>query len=483
MAKRKRKSGEGTVRLRKDGRWEGRIVVGYDERGLPKTKNVTAKTKTECIEKLENLKAEWGYLINKCTPTMPFGEWMDFWYQTYCKNTLKEYTQETYEHRIYKQIIPKIGHYPLNQLTTGILEKFYAQLKANGRLIRRDIYGAGLSNSVIRSIHAHCRASLSKAVAEKLIRRNPAVGCKLPPKKSPEIQILTPEEMQKLLFQAQIEGFYEMFTLDLATGLRRGELLGLQWKDIDFEKGTLSVTKQVRYIKGDLKIVPPKTKASIRTIILPLPILNMLAEYQKTVKSIWLFPSPCKNEDVPRDPTACRKALSKILERSGCKHVPFHALRHTFASHAFHYGMDVKTLASAIGHESVETTLNVYAHSSEQMKREAAKKIDQAIGTVLGADVSDFDAPCGDGNGIGEQQPTDTATTPKTPKFEPYKPKYRRRGTGSIHQVSKNVWEGRYTPTVNGKRIARNIYAGSIEECEGKLAQMITEMKEEYGIA
>ena len=144
--------------------------------------------------------------------------------------------------------------------------------------------------------------------------------------------------------------------------------------------------------------------------------------------------------------------------------------------------MDVKTLASAIGHESVETTLNVYAHSSEQMKREAAKKIDQAIGTVLGANVSNSDAPCGDGNGIGEQQPTDTATTPKTPKFEPYKPKYRRRGTGSIHQVSKNVWEGRYTPTVNGKRIARNIYADSEEECEVKLEALIKEMKAEFGI-
>ena len=108
MAKR-RKSGEGTVRERKDGRWEGRIVVSYDEKGLPKTKNVTAKTKTECLEKLEKLKAEVGATVKKCTPDMTFGEWMDFWYQTYCKNTLKEYTQETYEQRIYKQIIPKIG--------------------------------------------------------------------------------------------------------------------------------------------------------------------------------------------------------------------------------------------------------------------------------------------------------------------------------------------------------------------------------------
>ena len=128
------------------------------------------------------------------------------------------------------------------------------------------------------------------------------------------------------------------------------------------------------------------------------------------------------------------------------------------------------------------TTLNVYAHSSEQMKRDAAKKIDEAIGTVLGADVTASDASCGDENGEG-QEPTNNADKPKTVEFKPYQPKYRKRGTGSVHQVSKNVWEGRYTPTVNGKRIARNIYADSEEECEEKLAQMIAKMKEEYGIA
>ena len=176
MGKR-RKGGSGTVRERKDGRWEGRVVIGYDEKGLPKTKSVLAKTKTECIEKLEALKASIGRYSQKNKPDMPFGEWMDFWYQTYCKPALKPYTQITYQERIYKQIIPKIGAVPLNQVTTGTLEKFYAHLKSDGRLVRREQYGAGLSNSVIRSIHAHCRAALEKAKKENLIRQNPAVHC------------------------------------------------------------------------------------------------------------------------------------------------------------------------------------------------------------------------------------------------------------------------------------------------------------------
>ena len=91
------------------------------------------------------------------------------------------------------------------------------------------------------------------------------------------------------------------------------------------------------------------------------------------------------------------------------------------------------------------------------------------------------DAAGGDENG-DRQEPTNDADKPKTVEFKPYKPKYRKRGTGSVHQVSKNVWEGRYTPTVNGKRIARNIYADSEEECEVKLEALIREMKAEFGI-
>ena len=478
MGKR-RKGGSGTVRERKDGRWEGRVVIGYDEKGLPKTKSVLAKTKTECIEKLEALKASIGRYSQRNKPDMPFGEWMDFWYQTYCKPALKPYTQITYQERIYKQIIPKIGAVPLNQVTTGTLEKFYAHLKSDGRLVRREQYGAGLSNSVIRSIHAHCRAALEKAKKENLIRQNPAVHCALPPKKSPEIEVLTPTEMQRLLIQAkyETEGFYEMFLLDLSTGLRRGELLGLRWDDINFENGELRVSKQIRYFNGELKIVPPKTKAAERTIILPPQLVEILKEYKTRVKSQWLFPSPNKIEDVPRDPCACRKRLAKILENAGCKHVPFHALRHTFATQALRYGMDVKTLASTIGHESVETTLNVYSHTTDEGMRNAAKAIDKAIGINARRKNENKDNE----NRV-EQIPEEGRKKPPREKFEPHKGKYRRPGTGSIHQVSKNTWEGRYSPIVNGKRIARNIYATNEKECEQKLAELIKEMKEEFNI-
>lgn len=116
----KRKNGEGTLRLRKDGRWEGRIVVGYNEKSLPITKCVTAKTKTECSTKLEALKEQYGRSSDRIKADMPFGDWIDFWYQTYCRHTLRITTRTDYENRIYNHIIPEIGKIPLTSCRNPI---------------------------------------------------------------------------------------------------------------------------------------------------------------------------------------------------------------------------------------------------------------------------------------------------------------------------------------------------------------------------
>lgn len=141
MAKR-RKQGDGTLRLRKDGRWEGRVVVGYDDKGLPVTKNVTAKTKAECAAKLEKLKEHYGKPTEKINSEMSFGGWIDFWYQTYCKHTIRITTQIEYENRIYQHIIPAIGNIQLNKLTQSDFQQFYAREKSGGRKIRVETYGA-----------------------------------------------------------------------------------------------------------------------------------------------------------------------------------------------------------------------------------------------------------------------------------------------------------------------------------------------------
>ena len=114
----------GTVRLRKDGRWEGRVVIGYDEKNLPKTKNVLAKTKSECVEKLKQLQEQYAPpKSDKIKLEMPFGEWMDFWYQNYSKPKLRPTTRSGYEGRIYRHIISELGNIPLDQLTQNDLQQ------------------------------------------------------------------------------------------------------------------------------------------------------------------------------------------------------------------------------------------------------------------------------------------------------------------------------------------------------------------------
>ena len=137
--------------------------------------------------------------MQKLDPHMPFGAWMDYWFREFCAPRLRESTQETYSNRIYKQIIPKIGHIPLDELKNNDLQAFYSHLLTEGRLINTDAFGTGVSNSHIRHIHSHCSAALKKAIEERLIYKNPATGCRLPQKGHGKITILgIPRWMQSM---------------------------------------------------------------------------------------------------------------------------------------------------------------------------------------------------------------------------------------------------------------------------------------------
>ena len=468
---RKRKNGDGTIRQRADGRWEGRYVVGYDDKGYPKTKNVLAKTKRECAEKLQKLKEELGGIkSDKVKPDMRFGDWLEYWYETHSKPKIRATTQLGYESRIRLHIAPEIGNIPLNKLTQNDLQQFYARLKKNGRKTLTERFGEGLSDRMVRMCHATCRTALEKAVQEGLIRTNPAIGCKLPPKKAREMQVLDRDELQRFLIQAKAEGYYELFLLDLSTGLRRGELMALQWDDLNFETGVLNVNKQVYQVNGELQFSEPKTKNSIRKIVLPPAVVEVLREYKKTVNSRWMFPSPIK-EDCPITPGVVRHRLQLILEHAGCKQVRFHDLRHTFATLALQNGMDVKTLSAMLGHVSAATTLDIYTHITDDMQRTAAANIDWGIGKV---------APPESGSEPGQGTAPASPEKPRMTDFQPVLPNRRRAGTGCITQINDHLFEGRYSPMwIDGKKHSRNVYAHTREECEEKLKVLIVEMKAE----
>ena len=143
----------------------------------------------------------------------------------------------------------------------------------------------------------------------------------------------------------------------------------------------------------------------------------------------------------------------------------FHDLRHTFATTALANEMDIKTLSAIISHVSSSTTLDIYLHSTDEMQKEAGKSIYQGI---RGVSIKEK---------TSEELNTDGGKTAPKQKFEPIKGKYRKLVTGCITKINDNLWEGRYSPKVNGKRMARNVHAHTEEECEEKLAEMIKEMK------
>ena len=142
MAK-KRKYGSGTVRKRSDGRWEARVVVGYDESGNPKTKNVLAKTKAECLAKLEELKEKYAPPVTRCKPDMPFGDWMDFWYQNYCKPQLRLNTQLGYEDRIYKHIILQFTNCIIDSISKNRLKDKFDRENLYRYKQRKDLQHSG----------------------------------------------------------------------------------------------------------------------------------------------------------------------------------------------------------------------------------------------------------------------------------------------------------------------------------------------------
>ena len=379
MAKR-RANGEGNLRKRKDGRWEGRYTAGRDpETGKAIYKSVLGKTQAEAKAKLKQAIEEAKGLDAAKVGRYTVGQWMEVWLEHYAKVKVRPSSHQTYRGYIDNHIKPSIGKIPLEKLTSLELQKLYKKLLEGGRVERIESrkQSKGLSAKTVRNIHQIISSAMKLAQEQKLIASNPAEGCALPRMGHQEMKTLPVEQLHSFLREAKDSGVFELYYLELATGLRRGELLGLKWEDIDLERGDLRVRRQIARINGEVVEAPLKTKNAYRTLPLAEDTVSILLEQKKKVAgSPWVFPSSTGG---PISPDSVLHMLHRVLKRAGLPRIRFHDLRHTFATLALQNGVDVKTVSGMLGHFSAGFTLDTYAHVTTASQRQAAK----TMGSVL----------------------------------------------------------------------------------------------------
>ena len=308
---------------------------------------------------------------------MKYGEWLTEWLNNYVRISAKHRTIERYSEIINNHLIPSVGDIELQELTPIILQKYISELLKCGN--KRT--GAGLSSSAVNSIITVVQNSLHTAYNLRYI--NDMVGDKLKRPKAVERQIeCFSVAEQKQIEQAVRDGekpYMLGVLICLYTGLRIGELLALEWSDIDFSNGTLMVDKTCHYgvnLNGQFgRIVDtPKTETSIRLIPLPKQLIPLMKEHKKIPSKLVIS----KNGEGISNRTYQRN-FESLLKSLNLKHRGFHALRHTFATRALECGIDVKTLSELLGHKSPAVTLKKYAHTFLIHKKEMMNRLGKML--------------------------------------------------------------------------------------------------------
>ena len=381
--KKKAASGSGTIRkktvVRKGKQysyWEARFTVGYDPgTGKQIQKSVTGSTQKEVAAKLREITNELDLGTYQEPSKLTLGEWLDIWVAEYL-GSLKPLSQKTYEEQVQKHIKPALGAVKLEELSTYMIQKFYNSLQ-NGKRAR-------LSPKTIKNIHGIFHKALQQAVATNQIRQNPADACCLPKVVKPEITVLEPEQIARVLKEAEQDDYHNLFFVAMFTGMRQGELLGLSWDCVDFQNGVITVKQQLQRKDGAYYLLTPKSGKPRK--ILPAPVVmealrkerDAQTAAQELAGDMWnntfhlVFTDAVGKNLVRRTVVKHFKAVAK---RAGVSESRFHDLRHSFAVTSLQAGDDVKTVQENLGHATAAFTLDVYGHVTAKMKQESAARM------------------------------------------------------------------------------------------------------------
>ena len=384
MANKRRPQGDGTIRKRSDGRWEARIIVGHKNDGSPMYKSAFAKTQKSALKQLHQLIELYRDvdLTEDCRMTL--GEWLDKWLDEYMIFTIRESTLDSYRAMVKNQVKPFIGGKQIASLTTADMQKFYNKIKKEGRVREHPIHGKTLADSMVRGVHMMLHEALDVAVRERLLVKNPTNGTTVPKCNYPEKQILGDDQLETFLKAIKGHEYWcDFFYVEVMTGLRRGEICGLKWQDVNFEENKLQVKRSVSVKKGGgVSIGEPKTETGVRSILMPPSVAEVLQNRKQTAITEWVFPNFMHPEQ-PISPATAYRKLKVILKNAELPLIRFHDLRHTFATHATQGGVDPKTLAGILGHTNASFTLDTYTHVTSDMQKAASNIVGNIMQNIM----------------------------------------------------------------------------------------------------
>ena len=333
MAKR-RPSGDGMVRKRGDGRWEGRIVVGHKKNGTPIFQHAYAHTQKELTEKLhQNIERYQDVELTEDS-RMTLGEWLDRWLTEYKAGTVRPGTLKSYRCYIEYYIKPQLGDKQVSLVTSQDVQKLYRRLKGNGRVREHPRFGSALLDTTINRLHAIFHQAMEDALHAHIIAKNPTVGATVPKASHAPKRVLTDKELDTFLDAVREDKIWgDFFYVELTTGLRRGEICGLMWQDFDARNGVLQVRRTLHNRKLGVDMLgKTKTRGGERTIVLPRSTAEILRRRKENAITQWIFPDPVRPE-LPLSPNCAYTHMKAILHKAGLPSIRFHDLRHPYVKH------------------------------------------------------------------------------------------------------------------------------------------------------
>lgn len=362
MARKKRSSGEGSLFFSQSEQcWIAEIVLpdGRKKRKRSKKQYIVREWLQNSLTELKN-----GNFVSDDRFTVD--NLLEKYLNEVADKTLKPKTIDSYRYITIKHILPLLGNLKLKELKPTHIQTLYTTKLEEG-----------LSKRTVQYIHAVLRRALNQAVKWELLARNPTdrVVPPTPEKKAPET--LTIEQIKKFLEVVKDHRYYPIYLIAIGCGLREGEILGLETKDIDLVNNQISVRQTVVCIRGKVSINEPKTPSAKRTVAMPLFVAQSLKEITLPEEGLIFRTS----NNTPISPRNLLRHFHLSLAKAGVKRVKFHSLRHSYASLQLLSGTHPKVVQEALGHSSIELTLNTYSHLLPSLQKEAAEKLDKIFAT------------------------------------------------------------------------------------------------------